>query len=163
MNTGPLYSKEMLCSSCAWPRNSDFHLSTNDIKAFASRLACSKRDRDIKTNRHLPVNFATQNVRRSRNRCSGPCPGDAHEDLPPVTYVPSINLQGHRSSQPPPEKASSKNFKPSPTLVLFAALVHPSAMSGKRDPESWHPPMSSVAVANAPSWTSTSPLLVTSH
>ncbi len=28
-------------------------------------------------------------------------------------------------------------------------------MSGKRDPESRHPPMSSVAVANASSWTST--------
>ncbi len=80
-------------------------------------MAYSKRDRDNKTNRHLPENFAT----RSWSRCLSPCPDCAHEDLLPVTMTnvpsPSRFAGSPCPSQPPPEKGSAENFKPSPCCL----------------------------------------------
>jgi len=80
---------EMLCSSCSWPRNWDFHLSTNDIEAFFFALdRLQKGPREQKPIVTCHGIFPVRTCIRSRSRCLSPCPDTAHED-PPVTYVPS--------------------------------------------------------------------------
>lgn len=106
MNTGPSHSpRDVLNSSCAWSRNWDLHLSANDIEAYTSRLTRAKRGRENKNQSLLASeNFHSEDAYIHGVTVSAPCPDAAHEDLPPVTYVPSPSRSAgsHPAHSKPP-------------------------------------------------------------
>jgi hypothetical protein len=92
--------------------------------SFSSQVAKGAERTTKKNQSSLPANFFTQNMRSIYGVVvfGDPCPDAAHENPPPVTYVPSPSrFAGSPSaSQPPPEKAASGNFKVQPSPLIPA-------------------------------------------
>lgn len=127
MKTGPFYSPRDVVLVLCLSRNWHFHLSTNDIEVYSSRLTSSKRGRENKNQSTLANDFFSRHV-----------PAHGFVALPPaltlstrthlsLTFPLHQDLQGHRTHYSHPPKRQH---------LKILNLLHPCSLRGVSSSES---------------------------